>query len=158
MNDPNLDGPQAVQISAAATGYIGVSGSVTVLDHEPPVVTSPGAKTVNPLPTISWNAIPGAIRYDVQVANLSSGANFLIFQTVTGTSLTPFEKLGIGRYRVWVRAVDALERPGFWSNPRDFFIETAPTITARFKPGLLHIRVSGNLLDGRADATRYEFG
>ncbi len=157
VNDPNLDGPQAVQISAAATGYIGVSGSVTVLDHEPPVVTSPGAKTVNPLPTISWNAIPGAIRYDVQVANLSSGANFLIFQTVTGTSLTPFEKLGIGRYRVWVRAVDALERPGFWSNPRDFFIETAPTITGPIQTGTVAYpsfpEISWTAV---ADATRYE--
>ncbi|MFN9717180.1 MAG: S8 family serine peptidase [Planctomycetota bacterium] len=157
VNDPDLDGPQTVQISASASGYFGVSGTVTVLDHEPPVVTGPASKTVNPLPTITWNPIPGAIRYDVQVANLSSGASFLIYQTVSGTSLTPVEKLGIGRYRVWVRAVDALERPGFWSAPRDFNVETAPTITAPTLNGTVASTSFPEISwTAVVDATRYE--
>ena len=136
VNDPELDGPQTVIISAAATGYFGGEGSITVLDHEPPVILTPGATTVNPLPTITWGALAGAIRYELLLSNLSSGVNQLIYNTsIVGTQFTPTEKLGIGRYRVWVRAIDNLERPGFWSFPKDFKIDTAPTITAPSNSG-----------------------
>ncbi len=131
VNDPVLDGPQSALISASAAGYIGGSRGLTVLDHEPPVILTPGATTVNPLPTITWGALPGAIRYELLLSNLSSGVNQLIYNTaIIGTQFTPTEKLGIGRYRVWVRAIDVVEMAGFWSFPKDFKIDTAPTITA----------------------------
>jgi len=130
VNDSNLDGPQSVLVTASAAGYSNGSVVLSVLDHEPPVILTPGATTGNPLPTITWGALPGAIRYELLLSNLSSGVNQLIYKTdITGTAFTPTEKLGIGRYRVWVRAIDVVEEPGFWSFPKDFRIDTAPTIT-----------------------------
>jgi len=131
VNDDELDGPQNVSISAAATGYVDGAINVTVLDHEPPLITSPSSTTVDPRPVVKWNAIPGALRYEVWLTNLSSQVNAVVYNVkVNGTSFTPPENLGIGRYRVWVRAIDSLERADFWSVGRDFKVETAPLITS----------------------------
>lgn len=157
INDPDLDGPQTVQITATAASYFSTSATVTVQDHEPPVILTPTARITNPLPTITWSAIPGAIRYEVQVSNLSAGIPFLIYRTVTGNSLTPVENLGIGRYRVWVRAIDSLERAGVWSNPREFRIETAPRITAPSLTGTIASTTFPEIAwTAVADAVRYE--
>lgn len=131
VNDPDLDGPQTVTVTASASGYFDGTRSITVLDHEPPVITAPAPVTSEPRPTIVWGGITNAIRYEVWVSNISTGNNAFIYVTnVTDTQFQVPEKLGVGRYRAWVRAVDALERPGFWSFAREFRIDTAPTITA----------------------------
>jgi subtilisin family serine protease/subtilisin-like proprotein convertase family protein len=158
VNDPDLDGPQSVILTASAVGYVSGSTTVTVLDHEPPVILTPAATTLNARPVITWQAIPGAIRYELMVSNLSTGVNQLIYRTnLTGTSFTPSENLGIGRYRTWVRAVDTLERPGFWSVPKDFKVETAPAFTA---PVVTGTQASPSFPElawtAVADASRYE--
>ena len=137
VNDPDLDGPQNVAITATSTGYVNGTVGVTVLDHEPPVITGPAATTVAPRPQVTWTKIAGALRYDVWVSNLSSGVSQVLRDvnvpqpglSITVVTYTPPENLGIGRYRVWVRAIDSLEVAGFWSAGRDFTINTAPTIT-----------------------------
>jgi subtilisin-like proprotein convertase family protein len=133
VNDPEIDGTQAVTISVSASGYVGASASINVDDHEPPVVTAPAATVLNPSPTVKWNAILNALRYDVLVQNLSTGVEQL-YRNILDTSLTieqpKAEPLGIGRYRVFVRAIDQLEQPGFWSFARNFQVVTAPVFTA----------------------------
>ncbi|MCA9064833.1 MAG: proprotein convertase P-domain-containing protein [Planctomycetaceae bacterium] len=141
VNDPVIDGPQIVNITASAAGYVNGATSVTVLDHEPPVLTTPAPVTSSANPVITWNAIPGALRYDVWIDDISNDIYQIIRNpAVTGTSFTPSEQLGVGRYRVWVRAYDSLERPGFWSVPRQFRVDTAPVINA---PQTSAVEVSG---------------
>lgn len=131
VNDPILDGSQIARITATAVNYFGSSVDITVKDHEPPVVISPAATTTNPRPKIQWQEIQGAVRYEIQVSNLSTGvANFILRNDLATPEFTPSENLGIGLYRAWVRAVDQFEIPGFWSLPRDFMVDTAPIITA----------------------------
>ena len=131
VNDPELDGAQLVTITAASTGYVNGTVSVTVEDHEPPVLTSPTATTQSSRPMIKWNAIIGALRYDVWISNISTGiAQIVRNSNVATNQFAPPENLGIGIYRVWVRAFNNQEVPGYWSAPRDFFINTAPVITA----------------------------
>ncbi|MFO0975355.1 MAG: S8 family serine peptidase [Planctomycetaceae bacterium] len=158
VNDPDLDGPQSVVLTASATGYFDGTVGVTVLDHEPPVILTPSGNTLNPRPPITWQAMPGAIRYELIVSNLTTGVNQFIHRTdLTGTSFLPTENLGIGRYRVWVRAIDALERPGFWSVPRDFKVETAPVFTAPTTTGTLANPTFPEISwTAVADASRYE--
>jgi hypothetical protein len=129
VNDPILDDTQSVLVTASAAGYYSGTGTMNVLDHEPPVLTAPTATTTNPLPVIRWNPITNALRYDVLLVNLTTGIQQL-YPDIIGSSFTPPERLGIGRYRVTVRAIDQLERDGFWSNPRDFVVNTAPVFTA----------------------------
>jgi subtilisin family serine protease/subtilisin-like proprotein convertase family protein len=158
INDPNLDGPQLVTVSASAVGYAGTNVNITVLDHEPPVLTAPAATTVNPRETIRWNPIPGAVRYDLQLANLSLKIpNYIFAAGLTTNSFTPPENLGIANWRVWVRAYDQLEVPGFWSLPRDFRVVTAPTITAPTTTGLVAASSFPDISwTAVADAVRYE--
>jgi subtilisin family serine protease/subtilisin-like proprotein convertase family protein len=158
VDDDILDGPQMVSISAAATGYVDGSATVKVLDHEPPVITSPSSTTVDPRPVVKWNAIPGAVRYEVWLTNLSSGVNAVIYNVkVNGTSFTPPENLGIGRYRVWVRAIDSLERADFWSVGKDFKVETAPLITSPVVTGTNASPAFPEIAwTAVADAARYE--
>ncbi|MEJ7594549.1 MAG: RsmE family RNA methyltransferase [Planctomycetaceae bacterium] len=131
VNDPGLDGPQNVAITATSAGYVSGTVGVTVLDHEPPVLTGPTATTPSSKPTITWNALPGALRYDVWVTNLTAGIAQIVRDIdVPTNSFVPPENLGIGRYRVWVRAIGNLEVAGFWSKGRDFFINTPATITS----------------------------
>jgi subtilisin family serine protease/subtilisin-like proprotein convertase family protein len=158
VNDPDLDGPQVVTITASSAGYFDGMQDVTVLDHEPPVITAPVSVTSNPLPTVIWGAIAGAVRYELLLSNLSSGVNQLVYNTtLTTTQFTPPEALGIGLYRVWVRAIDALERPGFWSLPKDFRIDTAPTITAPVTTGTIATPTFPEISwTAVKDAARYE--
>ncbi|MCA9012130.1 MAG: hypothetical protein KDB01_20400, partial [Planctomycetaceae bacterium] len=131
IDDSEIDGPRNVTITATSAMYVTGSAAVVVLDHEPPVLTAPGATTTESRPTITWNPVPGTVRYDVWIDNLSSGVIQLLRNTnVSTNSWVPPENLGIGRYRVWVRAINQLEQAGFWSNARDFVVNTRPTITS----------------------------
>ena len=158
VNDPVLDGAQAVVISASAVAYFGSDVNVTVLDHEPPVLTAPAATTGNPRDTIRWDPIPGAVRYDLQLANLSLKIpNYIFAAGLTTTSFTPPENLGISLWRVWVRAYDQFEVPGFWSFPRDFRVVTAPAMTAPVQTGNVAFSSFPDISwSAVADAVRYE--
>jgi hypothetical protein len=147
-----------VIVSASATAYFGSTVDITVLDHEPPVVTSPAATTPNARDTIRWGALPGAVRYDLQLANLSLKIPSFIFAAgLTTTSFTPPENLGIGKWRVWVRAYDQFEVPGFWSFPRDFQVVAAPTVTAPVTSGTFALAAFPDISwTAVADAVRYE--
>lgn len=133
INDPALDGTQVITITASEARYASGSATINVDDHEPPVVTAPAATVLNPSPTVKWNAIQNALRYDVLLQNLSTGVEQL-YRNILDTSLTiaqpKAEPLGIGRYRVFVRAINQLEQPGFWSVARNFQVVTAPVFTA----------------------------
>ena len=133
VNDPVLDGTQIVTVSTTASEYVGDSTSIRVDDHEPPVVTAPTSTTVNPSPIVKWNPVPNALRYDMLLQNLSTGSEQLyqgILENTFSIVQPRAEPLGIGRYRVFVRAVDQLEQPGYWSVARDFRVITAPVFTA----------------------------
>ena len=82
----------------------------------PPVVlaTMPKLQLVS-RPTISWNALPGAVKYDLWIDNVTTSQIQFVRQNVTGTSFTPSADLPMGIYRVWVRAVDKIGNFGAWS-------------------------------------------
>ena len=132
VNDTSLDGSQTLRVSASALNYVGASSTIRVDDHEPPVVTAPAPTIVDPNPVVRWNAVPLATRYEVLLQNLSSGAEqrYQVPRTSTTFKIQKpvADSLGLGRYRVSVRAYDQLERAGFWSVARDFRVVTAPTI------------------------------
>ena len=164
VNDPAMDGTQTVRITAAAAEYFGDSKSIDVDDHEPPVVTAPASTSVSPNPIVRWNPVPNSLRYEVLLQNLSTGVEQL-YNGILGTSFAiaqpKAEPLGLGRYRVFVRAVDQLERPGYWSVARDFRVVTAPVFTA---PSTTASLVGGTfpeiawtaVFDAAGDAAGYE--
>jgi hypothetical protein len=82
----------------------------------PPVVlaTMPNVQLVS-RPVISWNALPGAVKYDLWIDNVTTNQSQFVRQDVIGTSFTPAADLPLGIYRVWVRGVDKIGNFGAWS-------------------------------------------
>ncbi|MBL8814746.1 MAG: hypothetical protein JNL58_01860 [Planctomyces sp.] len=81
-------------------------------------------------PTFSWQSLPGAVRYDVWIDNLSTGASQYLRNTnVTGTSWIAPNDFPVGRFRAWVRGVDADGIPARWSNQIDINAVMAPQPT-----------------------------
>jgi hypothetical protein len=75
----------------------------------------------NSTPTFSWDALPGAARYEIWVNNVTTGTTQVISETnLTSTSFTPASGLSLGLHRVWVRGFDAAGVPSAWSVPQDF--------------------------------------
>lgn len=133
VNDDFIDRDQLVAITASASGYRDGVLNVTVGDHEPPIPSGPAAVIENSRPTMTWEPVGGATRYDLWVNDLSRGINQLFRLDnlpADQTSFTPNQAMGVGRYRFWVRAYDDLEQPGFWSSGHDFRIRTRPSITS----------------------------
>ncbi len=78
-------------------------------------------------PTLNWNALPGAVKYDLWMDNFSTGQKQLIRQDVTGTSFTPVADLPMGLYRFWIRGVDAKGNFAQWSVLQEFLVVPGPT-------------------------------
>ncbi|MBL8813542.1 MAG: hypothetical protein JNM43_25475 [Planctomycetaceae bacterium] len=99
-----------------------------------PTLTGPAATTSSQTPTVTWGAVAGALSYDVWIQNLSTGVNPAVQANVATTNFTPATALGIGKFRVWVRARFANNAISAWSTSRDFTINTAPVITTQTSP------------------------
>ena len=104
---------QIQPVFGAVNGNWSLPTSIFVL---PPVIfqTMPILQLVS-RPVISWNALPGAVKYDLWLDNVTSGQKQFVRQDVTGTSFTPSADLPMGTYRVWVRGVDKIGNFGAWS-------------------------------------------
>lgn len=80
-------------------------------------------------PTIIWNSLPGAVRYDVWIDDASRNISQYIRNTnVAGTTFTPSAGLPLGVYRAWVRGIAADGTAGLWSPAVEFVTMQAPTI------------------------------
>ncbi len=102
-----------------------------------PVVTAPaiGFITNNTTPTFTWNAVTGAVSYDIQIDNLATFASPEVTGNTGTTSFTPSSPItpdGLYYYRV--RAVNATNGAGLWSAARSFTLDTiapaAPNLTS----------------------------
>jgi hypothetical protein len=100
--------------AAATAGLcLGVLVAPAQLAHAaPPAPTSPGASGT-PIPTLSWDAQPGATKYRVQGSETSSFSSLLFNQETTGTSYTPTRILRSGTLHWQVQAIDATGASGW---------------------------------------------
>jgi len=86
-------------------------------------------------PVVSWNPVPGAVRYDVWIDNLATQqSQYVRLTNVVGTQWTSATDLPMGRYRMWVRGIDATGVAANWSLAKDFVIATAPIPVAPLLP------------------------
>ncbi|MEZ6042532.1 MAG: PA14 domain-containing protein [Planctomycetaceae bacterium] len=76
-------------------------------------------------PTIAWTETETAVKYEVWINNLTTRASGVVHTTVYDPWITPDFDLGIGRYAVWVRSIDARGKVSGWSQSYLFRIEQA---------------------------------
>ena len=83
-----------------------------------------GVSTTDTTPTLSWNAVPNAARYELQIAESLAGLESSPIQSVTDTSYTPSSPLTNEQTHYWrVRAVDGDDQKGAWSAVHSLKVE-----------------------------------
>jgi len=99
------------------------------------IITAPTIISVSGQPSsrpdFSFTAIPGAVKYDTWISNLSNPAQRPIRITTPDVSTTfrPNVNLVPGNYRIWIRGVAADGSVGAWSRPKDFSASLVPQLT-----------------------------
>ncbi len=103
-----------------ANGTAGAWSSIVAVTYQPkqtlsaPAVT--GGNDSQGRPTLKWNAVTGAAKYEVYRARSRSG-EYIKYSTVTGTSYTNISYIENGNtYYYKVRALDANGTAGAWSS------------------------------------------
>ena len=135
-----------------ANGTAGAWSSVVSVTYKQilsaPTVT--GGNDAQGRPTLKWNAVTGAAKYEVYRARSKDG-DYIKYSTVTGTSYTNTSYIENGNtYYYKVRALDANGRAGAWSSIVSVTYKQtllAPTVTggndAQGRPTLKWNAVSG---------------
>ena len=95
-----------------------------------PVVRRQGS----PRPTILWQPLTGAVRYEIYVSSPTISGFLIRDAAITGTSWSPAINLAVGRYRAWVRGFSAEGKPAQWSRElnmiTDLIVVPAPTLVS----------------------------
>ncbi len=88
------------------------------------LVPTDGSSTTDTTPTFSWNAVPGATGYELQIADSQAGVETAPATSVTGTSYTPTSALTKGKTHYWrVRAKDGAGQYGAWSGVQSLRVD-----------------------------------
>ncbi len=135
-----------------ADGTAGAWSSVVSVTYKQilPAPTVTGGNDAQGRPTLKWNAVSGAAKYEVYRARSKDG-DYIKYSTVTGTSYTNTGYIENGNtYYYKVRALDAKGTAGAWSSIVSVTYKQtlpAPTVTggndAQGRPTLKWNAVSG---------------
>ncbi len=88
-----------------------------------PRITSPTGNDQPVRPTITWTSVSGAARYEIWLANLTTGIREISDTNVLSTSYTPTTDLtNSHNYRVWIKAFDSSGAASLWSLPVTFTV------------------------------------
>ena len=135
-----------------ANGTAGAWSSVVSVTYKQtlPAPTVTGGNDAQGRPTLKWNAVIGAAKYEVYRARSMNG-DYIKYSTVTGTSYTNISYIENGNtYYYKVRALDANGTAGAWSSVVSVTYKqtlSAPTVTggndAQGRPTLKWNAVTG---------------
>ena len=135
-----------------ANGTAGAWSSIVSVTYKQtlPAPTVTGGNDAQGRPTLKWNAVSGAAKYEVYRARSKDG-DYIKYSTVTGTSYTNTSYIENGNtYYYKVRALDANGTAGPWSDVVAVTCRlglTAPTVTggndAQGRPTLKWNAVTG---------------
>lgn len=106
-----------------ARGHVGTRSRVTSFDWSWPSGTTTRVNDLDPSaevfdPQFSWDPVPGAARYEVEVnssQDFATGSKWCCDEPTTGRSLSPTKPLANNRYYWRVRAVDPSGNRGQWN-------------------------------------------
>jgi len=111
--------------------------SITVASMSTPTPLSPAGTIAAEIPTFTWTAVSGAVRYDVWVNSIINGVESVGNPTLrnanaTGTSWTPTTALNAGQSYKWYIGAVSSNGTTLWSVGQIFSIAplAAPTPTA----------------------------
>lgn len=87
-------------------------------------------------PLITWNALPGAVKYDLWINNRTTGQSKIVREdNLTATSFQVTTNLGLSEYVAWVRGIDAAGGYSDWSASLSFTTAARVAATSPSAPG-----------------------
>jgi hypothetical protein len=86
-------------------------------------------------PLLSWDLIPGAARYEIEINPAQATGSRAVTGTAIGTSFAPKEHLRANTYDWRVRAIDASGNAGPWNNGEAFRKQFSHTAIQNVKIG-----------------------
>jgi hypothetical protein len=106
-----------------ADGHTGRRSVIGSFNYSWPSATTPGLTDLSPDPRVfgplfTWDPVPGAARYEVEVNaayNFPSGSKWCCSTTTLGTSMAPQRVLANNAYYWRVRAINAGGTAGIWN-------------------------------------------
>jgi hypothetical protein len=141
-----------------AEGNRGVATPVTSFSWVWPSVTTPVVTDQDPAtevydPKFSWNPVPGAAKYEVEInptADFTPGSKVCCSGTTIATSLSPTKVFKNDTYHWRVRAIDPDGHAGLWNVGPTFqkTFDNVPPVTA---PSIKNLRMRDNLDDPGSD-------
>lgn len=137
LSDTLLEGTETAVLSIASPSAGIVLGTTTSVDiaisDYTPAFLDPISNFPGDQPTVSWQPVTGAARYEIWFARIFPQQTRVFSDTnVTSTSWTTPNALTSGFYRYWVRAFDAAGNASSWSSDRSF--EVRPTLISPVNP------------------------
>src|SRR6266540_3939316 len=111
-------------------------------------------------PQFSWDAVPGATKYEVEVnssVDFAPGSKVCCSQLTVSTSLAPTVVFRDNTYYWRVRALDAAGNAGVWNQGPNFVktFDKVPPVTA---PSIKNLHMRDNLADPGTDVDPGTFG
>jgi protein-S-isoprenylcysteine O-methyltransferase Ste14 len=143
-----------------AEGHRGARSRVATFQWTWPTTTATSLTDLNPElgafddPMFSWNPVPGAARYEVEVNSAEGfpvGSKWCCAGTTIGTSFAPLQTLANNTYYWRVRAIDARGNAGEWNyghsqpRPGEPFTKAFDSVTPSV-PNLTVRNINGNAL------------
>lgn len=120
-NDTDLEQIKGVPGSEFEAVYTG--NLITEESNSPTNAAPPPHHFTTPTPTLTWNRITWAVRYDVEVANNSTFSGAVMYDAGNNLSFTwPLPWLN-GFYYWHVRACSTPVTCGTWSSPETFVVD-----------------------------------
>src|SRR6476646_1263759 len=104
-------------------------------------------------PQFSWDAVPGATKYEVEVnssVDFAPGSKVCCAQLTTSTSLAPNVVFRDNTYYWRVRALDAAGNAGVWNRGPDF-VKTFDKVPPVTPPSIKNLHMRDNLADPGTD-------
>ena len=104
-------------------------------------------------PQFSWDAVPGATKYEVEVnssVDFAPGSKVCCAQLTTSTSLAPNVVFRDNTYYWRVRALDAAGNAGVWNRGPDF-VKTFDKVPPVPAPSIKNMHMRDNLADPGTD-------
>lgn len=99
-------------------------------------VLSPTGTIGTATPVITWEAVDGAVSYDLWVSDAEQRTVQLNVPGISDTEYVPPTELNLGRARAWVRTNFAGGVQSAWSSPIDFVVQVPPTVTGPMNSAL----------------------
>ncbi|MDA1229274.1 MAG: alpha/beta hydrolase-fold protein [Planctomycetota bacterium] len=115
----------------------GLSAWSTANDFQintPALISSP-AGVFNDAIGLTWNALPGAVKYDLWINNVTTGQSQVIRSAALTTNSFQIASLPLGNYRAWVRGIDAGNVAALWSGFAEFTAAPRAVLTSPSTPG-----------------------